>query len=241
MPYTTPADVWVSSSWADHKYRNPPSVEPGTDYATGYGTSIRMAGNGTVSAINRSNGGGTGRYVKVNLDDGRAVRYLHLSHIACYEGQWLAQGQLFAESGASGFGSDWGYGPHVHTTLLSSPWSNLRDSLDFENYVGAPAPPEPEPPAPPPPKKPWEIYEQELIDMLHMLTISDGDGKYGGGIIYALTGPDYWFELRTVAAANQLAARYGSAANVTYAEWDAAKAAAQGELGELPGGTPPKA
>ncbi|HEY5786982.1 MAG TPA: M23 family metallopeptidase [Microlunatus sp.] len=164
MGYTTPADVGISSSWADHKYRNPPSVEPGTDYATAYGTAIRMAGSGVVSDVNYSTGGGTGRYVKINLDDGRAVRYLHLKKIVCVPGQRLAQGQLFAESGASGFGSEWGYGPHVHTTLLPSPSYALRDSIDFALYVGGGSAPAPSP-TPTPPEE-----DEEMNVVLYLYT-----------------------------------------------------------------------
>jgi murein DD-endopeptidase MepM/ murein hydrolase activator NlpD len=173
MGYTAPADVGISSSWADHKYRNPPSVEPGTDYATAYATAIRLAGNGVVADVNHSTMGGTGRYVKINLDDGRAVRYLHLKRIACVVGQRLAQGQLFAESGASGFGSEWGYGPHVHVTLLPSPGAAFRNSLDFALYVED----EPAPTPPPPPEEEEDmtyslipISESQDVEIISLVT-----------------------------------------------------------------------
>lgn len=62
--------------------------------------------------------------------------------------------------------------------------------------------------------------------MLFLIKINDGASKYGGGTIHAVTGPGYWVEVRTADAANTLAKRFGDAANLTYAEWDAFKAAA---------------
>lgn len=71
---------------------------------------------------------------------------------------------------------------------------------------------------------PWEAYEMET-DMLFLIMIQDDDRRYGGGKHYALTGPGYWVHVRTEAAANVLAKRFGEAANVTYAEWDQFQAA----------------
>jgi N-acetyl-anhydromuramyl-L-alanine amidase AmpD len=71
----------------------------------------------------------------------------------------------------------------------------------------------------------WERIERES-DMF-LLKINDGANRYGGGTIYALTNAeDRWVEFRTEEAANTLAERFGDAANVTYAEWDAFKLAA---------------
>lgn len=147
--YCAPADVWVSCDWQCHRDRpDGGSPEPGTDFATAYGTSVRMAGDGTVSVIDYNNGGGEGRRLTVDLDDGRQVSYLHLSRINAFMGQRVAWGQTdVIWSGASGYGNDWYYGPHVHVTLHEHPGMPYKDSIDFEKYVGAPDPPPPETPA----------------------------------------------------------------------------------------------
>lgn len=139
--YATPADVWISATWQSHKNRNPPSAEPGTDYATAYGTDLRMAGAGVISVVDTSPGGGEGRRVSVDLDDGRRVSYLHLSKISCWVGQRVGRGSTgLIWSGASGQGQEWYYGPHVHVSLWERPGMSYASTIDFENYVGDPTP-----------------------------------------------------------------------------------------------------
>ena len=145
MGYLRPCgDIYVPSSWADHKYRNPPSSEPGTDYAAAYGTPIACADPGTVTDVNPSNSYATGRYVTVALDDGRTVRYLHMSATYVSKGYRVGRGAILGASGASGNGSDYYYGAHVHTTLWPGAiWA--ADTIDFELYVGDDPVPAPEP------------------------------------------------------------------------------------------------
>jgi hypothetical protein len=103
--------------------------------------------NGVVTDTNYSTMGGTGRHIAVDLDDGRRTRSLHLSEIWVRVGQRVSRGQQLGLTGASGFGSNWGYGAHVHETLLPNHANEFRQSLDFELYVsGEPAPPKPPPP-----------------------------------------------------------------------------------------------
>lgn len=128
-------ETYVSCSWQCHKNRNPPSAEPGTDVAAGYGSDVKCAGDGTVYAT-YSNTGAAGRVVEVRLDDGRTVRYLHMSSYSVSKGQKVKRGQVVGKSGASGYGEDWYYGPHVHVTLLSTWTTPLNQSVDFEKYVG---------------------------------------------------------------------------------------------------------
>jgi len=136
MGYVRPTDAGVTSSWADHKYRGPPSAEPGTDYGCAYGTDMQMAGDGTVSDVDWSPDGGEGRRVSIDLDDGSRVSYIHLSQIYVQPGWRVSRGQYgVCLSGASGYNSDWYYGPHVHTTNWEYPGMSYADSRDFENYV----------------------------------------------------------------------------------------------------------
>lgn len=140
--YLRPVEAPISCSRQCHADRNPPSSEPGTDYACAYGTPIQAAEAGTVVDLSHSNGGGTGRFLTIDLDDGRRVRYLHLSEVWLGGGARVGRGSVVGLSGASGWGSDWGYGAHVHTTLWDFHGYDFDgNTLDFELYVGDPTPP----------------------------------------------------------------------------------------------------
>jgi hypothetical protein len=133
--YRLPVDAPVSCSWQCHRDRDPPSSEPGTDYASAYGTPIAAAGAGWISDVKSDPGDATGRFIQLSLDDGRTVRYLHLSTIWRGYGARVVAGEGLGESGASGYGNDWHYGPHVHTTLWNGPaWSG--PTIDFALYAG---------------------------------------------------------------------------------------------------------
>jgi len=135
----TPTD-FVSCSWQCHKDRNPPSSEPGTDYGCGYGSTVTAVDAGTVTYVKRDNSGAMGRVVEYLLDDGRETRTLHMSEVWVSVGQRLTRGQSVGLSGASGYGSDWYYGPHAHQTLWpGAAWA--APTIDFAVYVGEePAP-----------------------------------------------------------------------------------------------------
>jgi murein DD-endopeptidase MepM/ murein hydrolase activator NlpD len=135
MGYVRPVDAPVSASWQDHKDRTPPSSEPGTDYACAYDTPVRCAGDGYVTDLTTSTAGGTGRFLTVDLDDGRRVRYLHLASHAVGIGWRVGRGQIIAHSGASGFGNNWGYAPHLHTTLFPYHAYDFDQTQDFEQYI----------------------------------------------------------------------------------------------------------
>jgi peptidoglycan hydrolase-like protein with peptidoglycan-binding domain len=135
MGYVTPADVGISDNWQDHKDRD--SAEPGTDYVTDYGTDCRIAGDGVVQYVDNSNGGAEGRRLQVNMDNGEVIDYIHGSWIDAHEGQRVSRGQTgIFYSGASGFGEDWYYGPHVHVTRRLYDGGPYWDTVDFEDAVG---------------------------------------------------------------------------------------------------------
>jgi hypothetical protein len=144
MGYRLPSDTdWVTASWYNHCCeRNPPSSEPGTDYGSAYGSPLYACGSGYVVDLSWSNGGGAGRYIAIDTDDGRRLRSLHLSDIWVGVGQRVEQGQQIGLTGASGWGSDWGYGAHVHQTLWDYHGQAFCSSctIDFENYVGTAQP-----------------------------------------------------------------------------------------------------
>ncbi|MDY0984779.1 M23 family metallopeptidase [Microbacterium sp. CFBP9023] len=144
--------VPISSSWMGHRNRNPPSGEPGTDYAVVRGTPIRAATSGVIVDRKDSTTTATGRYLALRTDDGNYIRYLHLQSSTVPLGARVSRGQLIAYSGASGFGSETGYGPHVHVSLWigGTPLQlGFTNSVDFENYVeGGPIKPPSEDPVP---------------------------------------------------------------------------------------------
>lgn len=132
------------SSWRAHTNRNPPSTEPGTDYYCAIGTPIRAAAAGVVVDVGDSIQPATGRYVTIDLADGRRVRYLHLLNRLVGVGNRVQWGQIIAHSGATGYGeADWSWnvaetgGAHVHMTL----WAHQRytfgryTTLDPEQYM----------------------------------------------------------------------------------------------------------
>jgi murein DD-endopeptidase MepM/ murein hydrolase activator NlpD len=143
MGYLRPVNAPISDDRSEHLARSTPSAEPGTDYACGYGTPILAAASGTVVDRQTHNGNATGRFVTIDLDDGRRVRYLHLASVEVKIGDRVSRGQRIAVSGASANGNDWGVGPHVHVTLWPSHgyvFNNSRSrsftgTLDFEQFA----------------------------------------------------------------------------------------------------------
>lgn len=129
----------ISCSWQCHRNRRPSSTEPGTDYACAYGSAIFAVEDGVVVDVKTSTSGATGRYLTIDLNDGRRVRYLHLSRILVGVGTKVTRGREIAKSGASGFGKEWGYGAHVHVTLWDRHGYAFGSSatIDFAPQVGA--------------------------------------------------------------------------------------------------------
>lgn len=131
--------VPISDSWQGHKDRNPSSGEPGTDYSVASGTAVYAAASGVIADRKDTTSTATGRYLALKADDGNYIRYLHLKSSAVAVGQRVNRGDLIARSGASGFGSDSGYGAHVHVSLWiggTPAQLGYANTVDFENYVG---------------------------------------------------------------------------------------------------------
>ncbi|KJL22124.1 Murein DD-endopeptidase MepM [Microbacterium oxydans] len=136
-------NVPISDSWQGHKNRIPPSGEPGTDYSVGRGTPVLAATDGVIVDRKDTTSTATGRYLALRASDGNYIRYLHLDSSAVSVGTSVTRGQVIAYSGASGFGSDNGYGAHVHVSLWIGGTPNqlgYPNTVDFENYVGAGGP-----------------------------------------------------------------------------------------------------
>lgn len=141
-PYAFPVgDIYVPCSYDCHASRNPPSTEPGTDYACAYGTAVVAPANARVHDVKTSNSGAPGRVVYLACDDGSWLRMLHMSSIGVSPGQHVAQGEYIGAAGASGYNSDWYYGPHLHQTCWESGVSGVPSPgntppSDFERFTG---------------------------------------------------------------------------------------------------------
>ena len=134
----SPTKWGISSSWADHKNRTPPSAEPGTDVACPTGTNVYAPANGTITDVKSTNSAATGRYVTLRTTEGAWFRFLHLSRALVTVGQTVNQGDVIARSGGSGFGSDQGYGSHLHITYWSGPSTSMpafSETEDFAAYM----------------------------------------------------------------------------------------------------------
>jgi hypothetical protein len=213
--YLRPSDTdWITASWQSHRDRNPPSSEPGTDYGSAYGAPLYAVDNGTVTYVKTSNSEATGRVIEYRLDDGRTTRSLHLSEVWVSVGQRVSRGQVIGKTGASGFGSNWGYGAHVHQTLWpGNAWS--APTIDFALYVGE----EPEPPPPPPRRAP-------NMATLYYCTTTDTPSGPIDEFAYAGDGEGSaaWLPIGDIDLANALAANSLSAKAIflsrsTYTHW----------------------
>lgn len=117
----------------------PKSREAGVDYACVQGTALHAPADGVVHAFKDTNTDATGRFLTLDLDDGRRVRWLHLKPQQFpAPGTRFQRGQVLAHSGGSANGSDSGVGSHVHVTLWPGHFSEFginANTLDFEAHV----------------------------------------------------------------------------------------------------------
>jgi murein DD-endopeptidase MepM/ murein hydrolase activator NlpD len=137
-----PVEGKITDSFEGHRGRtNPTSKNPGTDYAVPMGTVVKAPADGRVTGIIPTFHGSGGRMIFMSFPGGFNADFLHLQSIEVVEGQEVKQGQRIGLSGASGLGSETGYGPHLHFSFRrgGSPTMGIGN-LDFETYVSAPAP-----------------------------------------------------------------------------------------------------
>lgn len=90
-------------------------------------TPVAAMGDGRVVDTGDSIFPATGRFVTIDLDDGRRTRSLHLDSRFVGRGDRVRRGQVIGLSGATGYGEeDWSWnvqgtgGAHVHQTLWPS-------------------------------------------------------------------------------------------------------------------------
>lgn len=127
MGYLRPVPFSRSTSWSAHKRRRQPSTEAGIDMFCPIGTPVLAIESGRIADTGDSIGPATGRFVTLDLDDGRRARFLHLRNRIVKIGDRVRRGQVIGYSGATGYGEeDWSWnvaetgGAHVHMTLWPS-------------------------------------------------------------------------------------------------------------------------
>jgi murein DD-endopeptidase MepM/ murein hydrolase activator NlpD len=83
-------------------------LHKGVDFAAAYGSPVRAAASGSVTAAGWA--GGYGRQVRIAHGGGLASSYSHLSGLAVAPGGRVSAGQIIGYAGSSGLST----GPHVH-------------------------------------------------------------------------------------------------------------------------------
>ena len=114
--------IWPSYTKALSSYYGPRYLElygytrkhAGVDIRAVYGSEIWAAQGGTVITANWY--GGYGKCVMVMHDNGYTTVYGHMSSIAVYNGQTVAQGQVLGYVGSTGNST----GPHLHFEIRSN-------------------------------------------------------------------------------------------------------------------------
>jgi murein DD-endopeptidase MepM/ murein hydrolase activator NlpD len=133
--FVRPVNAGISDDFNAHKARK--SVNPGTDYVVGIGTPVVAVADGVVVGTTTSIAGAGGRMVYLDTTtDGYNFDYLHLSRVDVSPGQAVTQGQVLGLSGASGKGSERGYGPHLHLSArIGGKHVNGAGNFDYEAFL----------------------------------------------------------------------------------------------------------
>jgi murein DD-endopeptidase MepM/ murein hydrolase activator NlpD len=102
--------------------------------------------------------------------------FLHLHTIEVIEGQEVKQGQRIGLSGASGLGSERGYGAHLHLSFRKGGSPTMGEgNLDFEKMlIGTPAKEPAKTKAPAKPKKAANSYTVVKGDTLTKIAKAHG-------------------------------------------------------------------
>jgi murein DD-endopeptidase MepM/ murein hydrolase activator NlpD len=106
----------------------------GVDYAAAFGSPVRAAGDGVVTAAGYS--GGYGNMIEIKHQNGVTTRYGHLSHIVVgvRPGVRVTQGELIGNVGMTGLAT----APHLHYEFRVD--GVARDPRSIRSDAGAPLP-----------------------------------------------------------------------------------------------------
>ena len=127
------------SVWGDSAHAGNPYGHNGIDISTGGAAADIMASApGVVRDVVSSNAGARGRYVVIEHtipgnDYSYYSYYQHCSSVHVSVGDTVSAGQVIANVGGSGLGSDAGYGYHLHFGILLGP-CNYAYGLDAMDW-----------------------------------------------------------------------------------------------------------
>jgi len=119
------------TSWSHHRARGSLG---GVDLVAAYGTKVRAPSSGRIYL--QSNTGSGGRIARIRADDGHYDELMHLSKFLVSSGTYVTRGQVIALSGASGFGRENYYAPHLHWHRITAGGTRVNPW----NYFTAAAP-----------------------------------------------------------------------------------------------------
>jgi murein DD-endopeptidase MepM/ murein hydrolase activator NlpD len=189
MPrFIRPVQAGISDNFQAHKNRG--SVNPGTDYVVGVGTPVVAVADGVVVGTTTSIAGAGGRMVWLDTTtDGYNFDYLHLSRVDVSPGQAVKQGQVLGLSGASGKGSERGYGPHLHLSArIMGKHVNGAGNFDYEAFLAQQPADKPAPPkdqaTPPKAKKPSKNKKEVAPAPAPVARPTVSQGSNGPDVIY---------------------------------------------------------
>lgn len=110
-------DSIVTSKYGK-RHLNGHNFHHGIDIRAKYGEPVYSVIDGKVARIHDTSDGRGGRYVVVRSNDNELEYFVcHLSDIKVSVGDSVRKGDLIAHSGASGYGKEYGYAPHLHLEL----------------------------------------------------------------------------------------------------------------------------
>jgi peptidoglycan hydrolase-like protein with peptidoglycan-binding domain len=100
---------------------------------------VFAAADGVVTDSDNGPGGSGGRVMHIDHDNGWGTDYLHMASCDVPAGTRVSQGQRIGASGASGYGQNYYYGPHLHISLRPNHDHGYggRGNVDFALHVGA--------------------------------------------------------------------------------------------------------
>lgn len=205
IPYAYPTTTRsVSDSFQDHVNRG--SVNPGTDYMAAWGSPVYAVQDGVISGTEPGFAGSGGRMIYLDLDDGSGVDYLHLSQLNVLAGERVLRGQIIGYSGASGYGSEWWYGAHLHISIrpTRSYHTMNHGNYDFDAFI----------------KAQWSNMNWAGGGAVPIVEIGDEDMKLVGnpqGVGY-ITGPGVVFPLASYGGLGKL---LGDPVPLAQADFDA--------------------
>jgi murein DD-endopeptidase len=133
-----PVEGKITDDFQRHINRPGGSRNPGTDYAVPMETPVKAIADGIVEGTVQTVSGAGGRMIYLKFPDGHNADYLHLQKIMVQKGQEVKQGDIIGLSGASGLGSNNGYGPHLHFAFrFGGTHTMATGNIDFETVVGS--------------------------------------------------------------------------------------------------------